>query len=579
MKRTHFLVLSLLFASFATMAQTTESSSIEPLKAGLQPGNTPTNGWVLDSVLSFTGVGGLYSGQYYLYDNEGRVIEESYYTVYPSWRGSSRTQRSYDANDNVIEETTYEWDEEKNDWKPSSKYTTAYGAALGDQLYFVFYYWVNGAWLGQYKTERIYENGDVAGDIMYGWDTLSGDWVPASKTHYVYVGEQLETWTSNWEPTNKRWEVWNKSRTVSVSDGPEGFTTSQMEEWTSVNQFWAPRYRYSIKYDEFGNQAEVMQYQYDTTMTVPQWVIYRHSEATWAAFGKPLTSLDSMTNYMNVYGPFRKTVAEYDARLNPTLQEVYEWQDWMGGWVGQSKQVRAYDASDRVVNSESYTWMSATSTWQGSSKYVTSYALNGLPEEIIIYSWYQSEPVGWVVQNKSNYTYNAANKETLSETSEWGGESNPIWIPVFREYTSYDTAFNRIAGHAWSNYGEAWKEFRRDTAAYDAYNNLIYEHNYEWNDKTKAFKSKNSARYYYSRLNTQLKGVELDDQKANRLCWTEKGRLHLINRQGTDYVSIYALDGRLVVNKRLNQENASFELPQGMYFVILGPERVKVLVP
>jgi len=89
--------------------------------------------------------------------------------------GYSRTQRPYDANDNVISETTYSWDAEKNDWKPSSKYTTAYGAALGDQLFFIYYYWVNGAWCGYYKTERIYEDGDVAGDITYGWDTLSRD--------------------------------------------------------------------------------------------------------------------------------------------------------------------------------------------------------------------------------------------------------------------------------------------------------------------------------------------------------------------------------------------------------------------
>lgn len=575
-------VLSVLLVAIESWALNPANTLVAPTVDFQQPNRVTGNGWVLDSVLAFNGTGSLFSGQYYRYDSEGRTIEESTYNAYPSWRGYNRTQRVYDDRDNVISETTYTWDTGTNGWLPSNKYTTTYGLDNVQQLDYVFYTWVNGAWLGQYKQERVYENGNQVSEVTFGWDTLAGEWVPASKTHYEMVGDQLESCMSNWDPTNKTWLLFNKSRNVTVNDGPAGFVTTQTEEWTSVNQFWTPRYRWSVRFDSFGNQTESVQSTYDTSTGVGRWVVTNHSEATWAAAGKQTSFMDSTQSYQTgLLEPFRKTRIEYDDRFNVTLQEVYQWQSWNGGWSGQYKQVQAYDANDRVINRENYTWMAATSSWQGSLKYETTYAPNGLPEESTIYSWYQSDPVGWAPQNKTRVTYNSANKETLLESYTWGGESNQVWLPYRQVISTFDIAFNRVAGHTWqwNSSTSAWKETARDTATYDAYNNVTYEQQYELDTKTQAFKSKNSKRYYYSKVNTGLEEIALDKATTESVCWTEKGRLHLVNDQPSTLVQVFALDGRLVVRKRLNEAGASFELPKGMYLVVLGTKWAKVLVP
>jgi len=368
--------------------------------------------------------------------------------------------------------------------------------------------------------------------------------------------------------------VYGKFRWTTTQNMPEGFVTEQGEQWTTENPVWTPMYRYYYQYDTDNNRTRTIQTSYDSSLG---WVVTSSQVATYDGPNRPTFQLDSTTFMTGVLDAYTKKIMAYDANGNVIQNERYLYQG--GAWKGLEKKFTTFDDNNKVTSYEEYTWDDLQSTWSGSTKYDQTYNSDGLTDTVTYYSWPYYEPYEWTIRSRETHFYNSAKLDTLIK-SEILDSSNEKWIPANLKGSVYDESFNRVTSYmkTWNTSSGKWIEMERDSARYDEYNNLVYEVNYEANSKYK-LERKNFHYYYYSRLNTGLENIKEATNESLMRCWTEKGRLHLTNNQGDEFVRIYALDGRLVVDKRLNQEVASFELPQGVYLVTFGSERIKVLVP
>lgn len=528
------------------------------------------NGWALDSIIGFTGAGGTGNRAYYKHDAAGRLIEEQMYTPYLGVTGLVFNQFEFDDTGNETS-ITYNWDAGTSAWIPNSKIVDSYHHPINPNFPTgqAYYSWNGTGWVGMQKNETEYDNsGDQTLYTSYTW-TENG-WVPSMKSESV----QGETVSSSWNQTTQSWEVYGKFRWTTTQNEPEGFVTEQGEQWTTENPVWTPMYRYYYQYDVDNNATRTIKTTYDSSLG---WVVTSSQVATYDGPNRPTFLLDSATFLTGVLDAYSKKIMAYDANGNVTQEEAYVNQG--GAWKGLKKALTTFDDNNKVISYEEYTWDDLQSTWSGSTKYKQTYNSDGLTDTLTYYSWPYYEPYEWTIRSRETHFYNSAKLDTLIK-SEILDSSNEKWIPANLKGSVYDESFNRVTSYmkTWNTSSGKWIEMERDSARYDEYNNLVYEVNYEANNKYK-LERKNFHYYYYSRLNTGLENIKEATNESLMRCWTEKGRLHLTNNQGDEFVRIYALDGRLVVDKRLNQEVASFELPQGVYLVTFGSERIKVLVP
>jgi hypothetical protein len=109
----------------------------------------------------------------------------------------------------------------------------------------------------------------------------------------------------------------------------------------------------------------------------------------------------------------------------------------------QRKTVYTYDAAGRQTLSESYSWTGST----------------------------------WVNSSKSVYAYDAAGNRTLSEGYSWAGGT---WVNSYKYVYAYDAAGHQTLYEYYTGENNQWKGNAKETNAYDSRGVNVLKVNYSW---------------------------------------------------------------------------------------------------
>jgi hypothetical protein len=120
-----------------------------------------------------------------------------------AWVGSMKREYVF-VGDNLIESSTYEWNNSTNLWDGLGK--TEYAYTSGKVTEDIGYVWDNSLsdpdWVYSRKTDYTYTGSDLTSVLSWDWDPIGSSWVPSVKAVYTYSGGFMATATSSWWDTD-----------------------------------------------------------------------------------------------------------------------------------------------------------------------------------------------------------------------------------------------------------------------------------------------------------------------------------------------------------------------------------------
>ena len=138
-----------------------------------------------------------------------------------AWVGISNDTIRYSVSSGrVLYESHYpSWSTMTNDWVPSYRVETAYGAQENNVTYTRRDDWVGNKWQGHYLYLYEYDEigQEIASEIYNGWSTETNNWIGSTKTQTTFnaAGYPVEVWNYSWG--NNTWSL--TSRTLLTYDG------------------------------------------------------------------------------------------------------------------------------------------------------------------------------------------------------------------------------------------------------------------------------------------------------------------------------------------------------------------------
>ncbi|MFN8205858.1 MAG: T9SS type A sorting domain-containing protein [Bacteroidales bacterium] len=144
--------------------------------------------------------------------NNELILDEHYYwnQEMGRWDGEQKYEYGYDANGNKILNASWNWNYDLGEWAGSSKEIMAYNDS-GQTLLYELYYWDSGLgeWYGNYKYEyQLDEFGHTILDASYNWDGGIKNWVGTYKYEYAFSGPYQRTMESRYY-WNTDLQIWN----------------------------------------------------------------------------------------------------------------------------------------------------------------------------------------------------------------------------------------------------------------------------------------------------------------------------------------------------------------------------------
>lgn len=285
---------------------------------------------------------------YYTYSGSGYLIEEFYYGrsfFDDSLRtNGTRILYSYDANGNLIEETTYRWDD--NSWIETQRYCWM-GCFGGQKKYsydsqdnIILFLWNSwnpyaNIWQGWDSIIYTYDgNGYIISEVSYGEYQLDIDeWPLNDSTVYTY--------DANGNQTEKCRYYWDRDQ----------------NKWKGCDPQWV------YTYDANGNLTKTIRYQEVNS----RWRWFQKNVYTYYSNGN-LTSETCYVNWNNGLDDER-WVYKYDAHGNRTMKTGFHWEFYK--WVQFSRYVYTYDAYGNLTEENLGYWDSETNDWRSSTKRVS----------------------------------------------------------------------------------------------------------------------------------------------------------------------------------------------------------------
>jgi YD repeat-containing protein len=164
-----------------------------------------------------------------------------------TWQKSSKTEYSYDASDNVTEETYLSWDSTSSQWLSQDKSSYTYNA--DNKATVELYQWF-GSGSEQYRSNYTYNtNSDLILILDEYWN--GSDWVNSYKVDLTYTNNRLSGGTSyEWSGTN--WVVSDDTTKVTINYNANGTISSfNSDAWDGIN--WVSSDRTIFSYDGNNN--------------------------------------------------------------------------------------------------------------------------------------------------------------------------------------------------------------------------------------------------------------------------------------------------------------------------------------
>lgn len=127
-----------------------------------------------------------YKREYTVDQNGNRTLEIGYDWVNNTWEENIKIERTFDAQNNRLEYTTYFWNEFNRVWSVVSKAKNEYAYDANNRIITeLAYSWDETVWILIEKTENIYDQDDnIIKETLTGW--YENEWDTNNRSEVIY---------------------------------------------------------------------------------------------------------------------------------------------------------------------------------------------------------------------------------------------------------------------------------------------------------------------------------------------------------------------------------------------------------
>jgi Secretion system C-terminal sorting domain len=239
-------------------------------------------------------------------------IDENYDSSSSTWSIGTGANYEYDSNNNLIAETSYDYDSYSKKWtnlyKTSSTYTNG---KLTENLYL---FWNNSQW--EYGNKDVYTyniNNLIDTYLFYQWD--GSKWVGQSRTSYTYNANNKLMTSIDEDWTNSQWV--NSYKGLFIYNANNQLESIKNSDWDGFTASWIDNGGTDYVYDANGNDIlETYQDTYNGTLYRSKTDYTYDTSKLMSSYANPFGyySLFGISPYVNkVLG---ETEYDYDTATN-----------------------------------------------------------------------------------------------------------------------------------------------------------------------------------------------------------------------------------------------------------------------
>ncbi len=317
----------------------------------------------LDSLIAFNYMGesdSVFSAKkLYNYNAQGHFVEQTDLGWFNNtWRGSSRREMAYDAQDRMSNDLYAFWDDASNGWLPNVRYDYIYH--LNTELIQTFVQWKWDATaqnlLQDEKREYQYnDNNDLIETITYAPDLVNGNWHLDDKTVRTYDENNvlIQLIEQDWHATNQEWL--NKYKVIYTNNA----NGQEVERISSVweNGQWIEGLKQTTSYDANGFANGLRSYNKVGNDWIAVWKFDMENDAMGRLLNETLY-------YWNVsaWDPNYQTSYAYNSEGQIVEQQQLTWDMASNDWIPFNKETTIYQNNDIApIRKSQYLW--ANNVW------------------------------------------------------------------------------------------------------------------------------------------------------------------------------------------------------------------------
>ncbi len=388
----------------------------------------------------------------YTYSGSLKTSFVTYSWAGSDWVGASKEIWAYTSGKQTLHET-YAWG--ATDWSITLQENTAYSGA--NITLIENYTWSNGTKTGTQKEIWAYTSGKLTLHETYAWGAT--DWSITLQENTAYSGANI-TLIENYTWTNG-----TKTGTQKEEYAYTGSQKTQEIIYAWANDVWVETTKEVWGYTS-GKLTHHEQYTWngDWSKTLDENTTYD---------GANITKIENYTYSDGVKTGTQKEEYTYTSG-EKTMTVVYAWAN--NDWVYSTKNEAGYRDGNVEVSATKYAWNGTY--WQGTgTRTVTTYDGNNREVEVIKLTW-PTNATEWTYSTRTVNTYNADGIKILSHSTKW---KNDKWVlsSMTRIDIIKDNEGRTLLNASWKCSSDSvWKGVQKDTTAYSATGNWLFDAHY-----------------------------------------------------------------------------------------------------
>lgn len=303
------------------------------------------------------------------YDEYYNMLSEEYqFWDGAEWTGFTKNVYTYNHENQVVSNTTLDFDNTSMLWKPRGRMINEYNSM--DELTVLQYQSASsGSWSNLSRSLYMYDDSsNLISGIYQMWDNSFNIWKNSSKHEYINNSLNLMVADTSFA-WNSGSSAWSYDKLLTNEYNPSGKQTRHSEyAWNSSFSLWKNSFRWASEYDTNMNQLSYSVESWDNTLS------------QWIGTSKDLYTYDSANNMItHVYQLWESTTLSwynysrventYDANNNRVLFIEARWDG--NFWQNFYKRIYTWDANNNEILNEYFGWNN--SAWTGIDRLFSYY--------------------------------------------------------------------------------------------------------------------------------------------------------------------------------------------------------------
>lgn len=193
------------------------------------------------------------------------------------------------------------------------------------------------------------------------------------------------------------------------------------------------------------------------------------------------------------FGKHKRWLSEYDSNHNLVAETEYNWNAQNAKWQERKKRELDYDGNSKVIFDATHYWSEQLNGWAGVEKTEKEFDVDGNLLSDAFYRWDISGNE-WKGINKSVFTYTLSDAIKSETTFMWEMKFDEEFNWFYdwradRKFTyDYDESGRKISYIESVRSGE-WNNLKKIEYAYNSYDEVSLEVEYEWKDDTESWRA------------------------------------------------------------------------------------------